>query len=196
MKKKIQFLCCLGTALLVATFTGCSSDDNNDPIVTKPNLAFIGLTSANSLVKYNANNSGTAISTTPITGLQSGENVLAIDFRPGTGQLYGLGSTSRLYIINQNTGAATALGATSFTPALAGTLTGFDFNPTVDRIRLVTSSGLNLRLHPETGAVAATDGNLNPGTPNVSSAAYTNNTSGASATELFVIDNTSGMLYK
>lgn len=196
MKKTIQLLSCLCTALLVATFTGCSSDDNNDPIVTKPNLMFFGLTSANSLVKYNANNSGTAISTTPITGLQAGENVLAIDFRPGTGQLYGLGSTSRLYIINQNTGVATALGAAPFTPTLAGTLTGFDFNPTVDRIRVVTSSGLNLRLHPETGVVAATDGNLNPGTPNVSSAAYTNNTSGATATELFVIDNASGMLYK
>lgn len=200
MKRKIQLLCCLGAALFVATFTSCSDNDdnnnNNPPVVNKPNLVFYGLTSANSLVKYNANNSGTVMSTTSITGLQSGENVLAIDFRPGTGQLYGIGSTSRLYLINQNTGAATALGTAPFTPALAGNLTGFDFNPTVDRIRLVTSSGLNLRLHPETGVVAATDGNLNPGTPNVSSAAYTNNTSGATATELFTIDNTTGMLYK
>lgn len=196
MKKSFHFFCCLSTALLFATFTGCSSDNNNDPIVTKPNLVFYGLTSANSLVKYNANNSQTVISSTPITGLQASENVLAIDFRPGTGQLYGLGSTSRLYLINQNTGAATAIGATPFTPVLAGALTGFDFNPTVDRIRVVTSSGLNLRLNPETGVVAATDSNLNPGTPNVSSAAYTNNTSGATTTELFVIDNTSGMLYK
>lgn len=198
MKKTILFICCLGAALMVSTFTSCSNDsnDNSNPVVVKPNLEFYGLTSTNALVKYNANNSTTLISNTPITGLQVGENLLAIDFRPGTGQLYGLGSTSRLYIINKNTGAATALGTAPFTPAVTGSLTGFDFNPTVDRIRVVTSSGLNLRLHPETGLVAATDGNLNPGTPNIGSAAYANNTSGATTTDLFVIDYTSGMLNK
>jgi hypothetical protein len=36
-----------------------------------------------------------------------------------------------------------------------------DFNPTVDRIRLVTASGQNLRLHPELGTVVATDGSIN-----------------------------------
>lgn len=197
MKKTINTLFCLCAMLAVVTFTSCDSDDdNNDPVVNKPDLEFYGLTATNGLVKYNANNSGTAISTTPVTGLQSGENLLAIDFRPATGQLYGLGSTSRLYIINTNSGAATAVSAAPFTPAIAGTMIGFDFNPTVDRIRLVTSSGQNLRLHPETGAVAVTDGALNPGTPNVGSAAYTNSMSGASATELFVVDFTTKMLHK
>jgi hypothetical protein len=200
MKQSFYLLSCLATALFATTFTSCSDDDNTAtpiiPVVVKPNLEFIGLTASNTLVRYNANNSASVISTTSVTGLQGGENLLAIDFRPGTGQLYGLGSTSRLYIINQNSGAATAVGATPFLPAVSGSLTGFDFNPTVDRIRLVTSSGQNLRLHPETGAVAATDTNLNPGTPNIGSAAYTNNTSGATATELFTIDFTSGMLYK
>lgn len=201
MKKTIHYLSFLSTTLLLVTFLGCSSDDETNnyitpPAVVKPNLEFFGLTSTNALVKYNANNSESVISNTPITGLQTGENLLAIDFRPGTGQLYGLGSTSRLYLINKNTGAATALGTAPFTPAVTGSLTGFDFNPTVDRIRVVTSSGQNLRLHPETGAVAATDTNLNPGTPNVGSAAYSNNTSGAASTELFVIDYTSGTLHK
>lgn len=194
MKTLQHFICCLGAALLVSTFTNCS--DDSDSSVSKPDIEFFGLTSANSIVKYNANDTETVISTTSITGLQGGENLLAIDFRPATGQLYGLGSTSRLYLINKNTGAATAIGAAPFTPALAGSLTGFDFNPTVDRIRVVTSSGLNLRLNPETGAVAATDTSLNPGTPNIGSAAYTNNNSGATTTELFVIDNTTKMLYK
>ncbi len=202
MKKSIQLLSCLLTAIVAVNFTACSNDDDNNtnnpviPVVVKPNLEFVGLTASNALVKYNANNSASVISTQSVTGLQAGENLLAIDFRPGTGQLYGLGSSSRLYIINQNTGAATALGAGPFSPAVSGSLTGFDFNPTVDRIRLVTSNGQNLRLHPETGAVAATDGNLNPGTPNVGSAAYTNNTSGATTTELFTIDFTTGTLYK
>lgn len=189
------------TAAMVATLTGCNDDDNNmftptPPAVVKPNLEFYGISASNALVKYNANNSESVMSTIPVSGLQSGENILAIDFRPGTGQLYGLGSTNRLYILNTMTGAATALGALPFTPALSGTLVGFDFNPTVDRIRIVTSSGQNLRLHPETGAVAATDGNLNPGSPSVGAAAYTNNTAGAAATELFVIDYNTATLYK
>ena len=191
---------CLSALAAATSFTSCSDDDEtffpNAPTVEKPDLVFYGLTTSNGLVKYNANNSGTPISNMSVTGLQGGETLLAIDFRPGTGQLYGLGSTSRLYIIDQNSGAATALGAGPFAPALSGSLTGFDFNPTVDRIRLVTSSGQNLRLHPETGGVAATDGNLNPGTPNIGSAAYTNNTSGATATDLFVIDFASGTLNK
>jgi len=200
MKKIFRTLFCMGAVVSAATFTSCNNDDDggnmtNPPVAEKPNLEFYGLTSSNSLVKYNANNSTTVMATTPVTGLQASENLLSIDFRPGTGQLYGLGSTNQLYIINTATGAATAVGA-PFTPAVAGTMVGFDFNPTVDRIRVVTSSGQNLRLHPETGAVAATDGNLNPGTPNVGSAAYTNNMSGASATELFVIDFTTKMLYK
>ncbi|MBD3582880.1 DUF4394 domain-containing protein [Flavobacterium selenitireducens] len=199
MKKILRSLFCLGAVFSAATFTSCNNDDDGgnttNPPVQKPNLEFYGLTTSNSLVKYNANNSATAISTMPVTGLQASENLLAIDFRPGTGQLYGLGSTNQLYIINTSSGAATAVGA-PFTPAVSGSMVGFDFNPTVDRIRLVTSSGQNLRLHPETGAVAATDGNLNPGSPNVGSAAYTNNMAGASFTELFVIDFSTKMLYK
>ena len=35
-----------------------------------------------------------------ITGLLGGETILGIDFRPATGALYGLGSTSRLYTID------------------------------------------------------------------------------------------------
>jgi hypothetical protein len=195
MKKTINLIYCIGTALLTATFTSCSSD-NDSVIVSKPDIEFYGLTTANSLVKYNANHSETAMSTTTVTGLQAGESLLAIDFRPATGQLYGLGSTSRLYTINTNTGAATAVGIAPFAPALTGTLSGFDFNPTVDRIRVVTSSGVNLRLNPDTGLIAATDTNLNPGTPNISSAAYTNNTALATTTSLYVIDNTTGMLYQ
>ncbi|RZJ69310.1 DUF4394 domain-containing protein [Flavobacterium sp.] len=198
MKKILRSLVCLSA--LAATFTSCNNDDDgnnpNNPGTEKPNLEFYGLTSGNSLVKYNANNSTSVISTTPVTGLQSGENLRAIDFRPGTGQLYGITSANRLYVINTTSGAATVIGTTAFAPALDGTMVGFDFNPTVDRIRVVTSSGQNLRLHPETGALAAEDGDLNPGTPSVGAAAYTNSTSGASSTELFVLDYATGTLHK
>ncbi len=90
-------------------------------------------------------------------------------------------------MIDPVTGAATAVGA-AFTPALSGTAFGFDFNPTVDRIRVVSDTGQNLRLNPDTGAVAAVDGALNPGAPHVVGSAYTNNFAGATTTTLYAID--------
>ena len=130
-----------------------------------------------------------------ITGLQSGENILGIDMRPANGQLYALGSTSRLYTINASSGVAVVVGTAPLAPVLNGTQFGFDFNPTVDRIRIVSNTGQNLRAHPETGAIAAVDGALNPGTPAVTAAAYTNNFAGATTTSLFVIDATNKKLY-
>lgn len=184
---------------ILCTFSSCDNDDDiaaMSPVTVNPDLVFYGLSNSNSIIKYNANNSSIAIQNTTITGLAAGEKIMAIDFRPATGQLYGLGNSSRLYIIHPETGAATAIGAAPFTPAIGGSLAGFDFNPTVDRIRLVTSAGQNLRLHPETGAVVATDGNLNPGSPAVAAAAYTHNVAGASSTTLFVLDPAAGKMYK
>jgi len=90
----------------------------------------------------------------PITGLQSGETVKGIDFRTN-GQLYALGSTGRLYLVNQQTGQAVQQGnsfAEQGAPALAGNSFGFDFNPTVDRIRGVSDAEQSFRLNPVTGA--------------------------------------------
>lgn len=148
-----------------------------------------GVTTGNSLVRFNSARPGTLLSTVAITGLQGGESVLGIDVRPATGQLFALGSTSRLYVINPLTGAATQVGtAGAFT--LSGTDFGFDFNPTVDRIRVVSNTGQNLRLNPNDGTLTATDGTLNPGTPTVTAAAYTNNfPNTGGATTLYDIDS-------
>ena len=74
---------------------------------------------------------------------------------------------------------------------------GFDFNPTVDRIRVTSDSDQNLRLNPANGALAATDGPLafaatdvnNGQNPNVVASAYTNSMSGATSTTLYDIDS-------
>ncbi|MBC7874814.1 MAG: DUF4394 domain-containing protein [Ferruginibacter sp.] len=197
MNKKLNSLVMLISIISLAFLSSCDKDDDTvTPPVVKPNLVFYGLSNTNQLISYNANATQTAIATVSITGLPGGEKIIAIDFRPATGQLYGLGNTSRLYVINHLTGAATALGTGPFTPAISGTLAGFDFNPTVDRIRMVSSSGQNLRLNPETGTVAATDAPLNPGTPGVVSVAYTNSFAGAATTTLFDLDLTAGKLYR
>jgi hypothetical protein len=44
--------------------------------------------------------------------------------------------------------------------SLNGSSFGFDFNPTVDRIRVQSDADQNLRLNPATGALAATDTTL------------------------------------
>jgi len=162
-----------------------------------PDFVFYALTDNNMLEKINASDPEMPVYSKPITGLQAGETLLSIDFRPSTGQLYGVGSSSRIYVINVMTAAARPVGTASFTPALSGNLVGFDFNPTVDRIRLVTSTGQNLRLNPETGAVAAIDGNIN-GAPGamITGSAYTNNVAGASTTTLYNIDIASRKLYR
>jgi hypothetical protein len=160
------------------------------------NITFYALAGGTALDKLSTADPEKVISSVNLTGLQGGETILAIDFRPATGQLYGIGSTSRLYIINPETGASRMVGSGPIIPALTGTLTGFDFNPTVDRIRLVTSSGQNLRINPEIGAVTI-DGNINgQAGAMISSVAYTNNFAGASSTILYDIDVNSQMLFR
>lgn len=197
----------IGQAVLLLSFlfvmlscskTNLSESEKNrgrNPM-SLPMMVFYALAEGNVLDKLNTENPETPLNSVVISGLQTGENILAIDFRPATGQLYGLGSSSRIYVINPATGAARAIGSGAFTPVLAGSIAGFDFNPTVDRIRVVTSTGQNLRINPETGAVAFTDGSINgQDGAMVAASAYTNNFAGAATTMLFNIDVASDKLF-
>ena len=187
----------LGLALLSITTISCNND-NNDGMsqAAAPNVNFTALASNNTILTYNAQNLMTATSTTAIVGLPPTENIVSIDYRPATGQLYALGSSSRIYFINEKSGVATAVGSSVFSPAIVGANASLDFNPTVDRIRLVTESGQNLRLHPELGTVVSTDGSINGGTnPKIGAVAYTNSVAGATSTMLYDIDFAQDKLY-
>jgi uncharacterized protein DUF4394 len=158
--------------------------------------AFYGVTQDNRLVTFQSDNVTNVEPSHAITGLASGDALVGIDARPANGQLYALGKTSRLYVINPRTGAARLVGAAPFTPALAGTNFGFDFNPTSDRIRVTSDAEQNLRLNPDDGTAVA-DTNLayaagDPGAgtvPKVVASAYTNSFAGATSTTLYGIDN-------
>src|SRR5262249_34672066 len=98
-------------------------------------------------------------------------------------------------------GAATQVGgAGAFT--LSGTAFSFDFNPTVDRIRVISNTGQNLRLNPNDGTLAATDtalayatGDPNAAaTPRAVGSAYKNNFEGATTTTLYDIDSSLDIL--
>jgi uncharacterized protein (TIGR03437 family) len=161
-----------------------------------------GVTTSNALVSFNSLTPGTLLSTVPITGLQAGENIAGIDFRPANGLLYALSSSNRLYVINPISGGALLIGS-QISPALTGAVFGFDFNPVPDRIRVVSEADANLRLHPDTAAIAGTDTNLayasgdaNSGNPNVTAVAYTNAISGVTSTTLFGIDTGKDILVR
>lgn len=155
-----------------------------------------GVTDDQRLVSFQPGTPSALLSNLPIGGLPVGETLLGIDVRPSTGELYALGASSRLYVVDPSTAQATPLGAAPFAPALSGSELAFDFNPVPDRVRVVTNAGQNLRLHPVTGAVAGTDtpvdfapGDVNAGQPrDVVACAYTNDFAGASVTTLFAID--------
>ncbi|GGH62969.1 hypothetical protein HNQ91_002627 [Filimonas zeae] len=184
--------------ITVAFLSSCKKNDD-DTMDMGADFFFWGLTASNQLIKYNVKATQTPVETVNVTGLAAGEKLLSIDFRPATGQLYALSSNSRLYTIHlgTNKGSATVVGTAAFSPAISGTIASIDFNPTVDRIRLVTNSGQNLRLHPETGALAASDIAINGAAgAAVTGIAYTNSVAGATATTLFDIDVANRKLYK
>jgi hypothetical protein len=163
-------------------------------LATSPGLGF----QPQRLVSFEANTPGTLRSDVVIQGLQVGETLKGIDFRPATGELFGLGSTSRVYRINFTSGVATQVGTSAFTPAFNPVdFFAFDFNPMPDRIRVISAvSDQSLRLNPDTGAIAGTDTNVayraedaNAGDqPNIVGAAYDNNFPNPPFTTLYAID--------
>lgn len=160
-----------------------------------------GVDTQNRLVSFSSS-SPASVKRKAITGLPAGEKIVGLDRRPADGRLYALGTTSRFYVVDAASGAATAVGGSPFMPALFGNGFGWDFNPVVDRIRLTSTFAQNLRLHPDTGAVAATDkalayaaGDANAGkVPTIAASAYTDNVAGTKTTRLLDIDTTANVL--
>lgn len=139
-----------------------------------------------------------------ISGLNAGENVLGVDFRPSNARLYALTGNGRLLTVDPTTGVATAVANLSADAAdtslpyagLNGTSFVVDFNPVADRLRVISNLGQSLRINVDTGATT-TDGNINRATPAVVAAgAYTNSFAGTTATDLFDIDSTENVLAK
>jgi hypothetical protein len=171
---------------------------------TTPALAF-ALSGANLLAFDTA--SPTITQTTAISGVTAGETLVGIDFRPQNGHLYALGVTSAgsgtLYDVSIRTGLATVVGAAGGVtptapmpdPSLATSGFAFDFNPLVDRLRVLTSAGQSFAVDPNTGLVVANAPTLNGGTTTADGTAYTNNQPNVTATTLYTIDSASDTLY-
>ncbi len=153
-------------------------------------------TSTGSLLQFDSAAPGTIVANNILSGLQGGESLLGIDFRPANLLLYGIGSTGRAYTINTSNGQATQVGLAGLF-SLSGMSFGVDFNPVPDRIRVVSDADQNLRLNPNDGSLTMADGTLafatgdvNQGqNPNVVGAGYTNSFAGSMTTTLYGIDS-------
>jgi len=161
-------------------------------------VSLTGLDLQNNLVFFDSSTPGTVAGRVAITGLQTGESLIGIDYRPSTSGLFGVGTSNRVYSIDTVTGVATSVSSTPFSPGLVGNTFGIDFNPVPDLIRVVSNAGQNARLSPVTGQQAANSpdaslafaaGDVNFGhPPNIAAVAYSNNVAGATSTTLYGID--------
>lgn len=154
-----------------------------------------GVDENNNLLTFDSSSPGTFSSSVRITGADS--SFQALDFRPLNNVLYGLSADRIVYTINTMTGVASAVGGAL---AIEGSVFGFDFNPTIDRIRVVSNTNNNYVFNPNDGSLtgnptttnlAYPTGDPNAGSdPGVSAAAYTTSTFGApgASTQLFSID--------
>ena len=200
-------------ALPFALLAGCAG---MPPEVPGPPAKeeIVAVTASNHLLRFNAGQPQNVRERKPLTGLPAGEKILGIDYRVAYGKLFALGASGQLYRIDTLSATATAIGSPAALPAVPpteGTSWGFDFNPAVDRIRVVSGAGSNLRLHPETGSVIDSDAKL-PGiqfdgrlaydaadaqagrTPAVVAAAYTYNKSNDKLTTNYALDGALGNL--
>lgn len=137
-------LACAG--LLATLLAGCALTPE---VTLRPDTIYV-ITGRNELVRFNAARPDHLDEVVAVKGLQPGETVMGMDFRPANGRLYLAGSTGSLYTLDTKTGLATRVGSGTISGAMSGFEAGFDFNPVVDRIRMVDNEGNNFRVHPDT----------------------------------------------
>ena len=188
-------VCTLGVATLLAA---CAVGPLDEPAGAPRPQTVVAVTADGALITFNAGTPRQIDARLPVTGLAAGERLVGIDYRVARGVLYGLGSTGRLYTLDAATGLATPVGSAP-AASLAGSRFGVDFNPAADRIRVVSDRGQNLRLHPDTGALAVTDPVLTAGTTgapasNIVGAAYTYNKRDEKLTTNYALDIARGWL--
>ena len=203
LQRSVRFV--IGFSGVAALLCGCAFLSVPEPQTSTgtPRKEIIrALTNEMEIITVNAGQPENVLSRIEIEDLPDGEVLIGMDYRIAKGVLFALGRKGVLYTINTQTGVATAVSASPIKPVLEGRTFGFDFNPVADRIRVVSNTGQNLRLHPDTGAVAAIDPVLTYAAgdpqgnhkPELVGAAYTYNLKDDKLTTNYAIDRRLGML--
>jgi hypothetical protein len=211
-RKRLTLACV--SALLGSSYALAQSTATEQSLYVLSQGSFLSLALENS--------SNAASNPVAVSGLANDDELVAIDVRPQTGRLYGLANNPKtgsvqLYLLDYrgNTATAVSVGAAgSFVDETGAALPilarGFDidFNPTVDRLRVVTTNGLNFRMNPNTGALMDgdfggalasvtglnPDGRHNGAATGAFATAYTNNQVNATATTQYALDDATNQL--
>jgi hypothetical protein len=160
-----------------------------------------GVTGSNKILTFGSDSPGNIDSAYPISGLASGEKIVGLDTRPSTGQLYGLGKTGRIYVIDAASGTSRAVTG-PISPVPAGSNLGFNFNPVTDRIEIVTDSRQNLTVNPDTGTtvagppVAYAPGQGGGAAPQVGATAFSNPVPTATSTVQYDLESAKDALVR
>lgn len=190
--KRYQLLLA-ASALLLGAFSNAASA-----------LTLYVVTAGNKLARYDSEDVKSITRFGYLTGFTNGDtSLIGCDFRPQDGLLYGIGNNGGVYTIDTDSALMTFRQTLSV--RLQGTSFGVDFDPTANRLRIVSNAGQNLRHDLSTG-VTTTEAALNyppaaaPNTPGPTSkgivaAAYSNNDGDPSTgTTLFVLDAATNQL--
>jgi Domain of unknown function (DUF4394) len=193
MRKLTRWAVLLGALVALVVPLGAAADGGSDAKRNDRRVLFATDTAGN-LLRFDSR-SPRHVSSKQMTGLPMGVTLGGIDFRPATGDLYALGSDKVVYRVNVKTAIAVAEGpAFELAPdALNSGNIGFDFNPTVDKIRVTSDADDNIRLNPDEGNLLSKDTSLTPAEVAVVGSAYTNSSFTAFATrptvtELYALD--------
>jgi Domain of unknown function (DUF4394) len=139
------------------------------------------------------------ISTAAVAG---GATLVGIDVRPSDGKLYGVTPAGAIVTLDPVSGKWEKKSDLS-EKLPTGVSYTVDFNPVADRMRLMASNGMSLRINVDDGK-ATVDGShkyadgdkMKGSTAKVTAGAYVNSVAGAKETALYNIDAGSGTLVK
>ncbi len=157
-----------------------------------------GLTADNQLLLFRSDSPANLQGAVTVTGLETGETLLAIGYQDQLGRIYALGSTNRLYVVNPITGAARPVSTTAFSPPLNGDQFTLALDNSTNLARVYSNTGQNLSLSVLNGQTAQVGASYSydptdPGTgatPIISALAYSAPPSGSAGTPaLYGIDS-------
>ena len=188
--------------------------------ITNAQEFLLGLDDSNNIIQVPSNLPSFGFAN-GVSGLEANDNLVGIDFRSGTGELYAISSANNVYTLDTGSFAATLLGnfadGINDDPAGPGALSGgsfaFDFNPaftpdvTANPVgsfaRIISDTGTNRVINGNTGeylggaktGVFYAAGDANEGaTPNIQGIAYTNSDFRPTSTQQYGIDATLNVL--
>src|SRR5262245_5951572 len=186
MKTALKSLALAGTILIAPILTHAASA-----------ASIIGLVDGKTLVWVDP----ATRKVTSKADIKGATNIVGIDVRPVDGMLYAVSQDGGIYTVDAKSGAATMKSKLSET-VKAGVTVTVDFNPVADRMRIITSEGVNLRVNVDDGKAIVDgplkykDGDAQAGkTPKVVAGAYTNSANPKpAATALYDIDEAGHLL--